>query len=155
MYQVREIGRSYTVELPIFSNTSTKFSFGDSETALDNVLITGLSVVPNLLTLAPSGRQIMQTVDIVKGYITLADKNKTEYNKQMPLELFMRNDAIIHIKPKLISIRNCYVDLPLISGIAIPAGPPPGLAIVFAFLYEPYDANKHRINAVGELEEDY
>jgi hypothetical protein len=152
MDQVREIGRSYTVELPILSNTNSKFSFGDNETALDNVLVTGISVLPSLIGKSPAGRALLQNGDILKGFITLADKSKKEYNKSMPLELFLRTDSIIHIKPKLISIRNCYVDLPLIGEVVIPAGPPAGLAIVFTIFFDPYDPKIHKINSIGELE---
>jgi hypothetical protein len=154
MYQVREIGRSYLVEMPILANTSNKFSFGDNETALDNVLLNAISILPSALTTAPSGRAMFPSVEISKGYITLADQAKKEYNKMLPMELFLRDESIIHIKPKLISIRNCYVELPLISGLAIPAGPPMGYSIVFNFFYEPYDSSRHRLNSVGELEED-
>ena len=111
------------------------------------------TVVPSLLSLAPSGRPLLPATEIVKGYLTLVDKEKNEYNKDLPLELFLRNDAITHIKPKLISIRNCYVNLPLIGTVVIPVGPPAGYGLVFVFFYDPYDPNKHRINSIGEVEE--
>ncbi len=155
MDQVREIGRSYTVELPILSNTTSKFSFGDNETALDNVLVHALSMPTSLLIKAPSGRTLLNYAETAKGYITLADADKKEYNRQIPLELLLRNDnPIIHIKPKLISIRNCFVDLPLIGAVVIPAGPPAGNSIVFVFFYEPYNPEIHRIDSWGELIEN-
>lgn len=152
MDQVRELGRSYTVELPILSNTNSKFSFGDNETALDNVVITGISVLSPYVGKALSGRNLMSLSDIASGFITLADSSKKEYNKQFPLEMFIRGEVMIHIKRKLISVRNCYVDLPLINAVAIPAGPPAGLAIVFVFMYEPFSADIHKINSIGEVE---
>ncbi len=136
MDQVRQIGRSYTVELPILSNTNSKISFGDNETMLDNVLVTGISILGDYIGASLNGRSLMSNANVAKGYLTLSDGQKKEYNKQLPLELFYRNDSIIHIEPRVISIRNCYVDFPLINSVVIPAGPPAGLAVMFVFFYE-------------------
>ncbi len=151
MNQVREIGRSYTIELPILSNTNRKFSFGDNETGLDNVLVTGISIVPDFFYLSPNGRAIYPTQYTGQGMITLADANKKELNKQVPLEIFLRADSVIHIKPKIISIRNSYVDLPLIANVG--PIPPAGYAIVFTFYFDDFNPLKHKVNALGDVEE--
>jgi hypothetical protein len=151
MIQVKEINLSHTVELPILSNTSSKISFGDNETALDKVIIHGISIAGQNITRTPSGRLVLPSLDTNKGYLTLSDPGRVEYNAQMPLELFTRYEPVIWIKPKLVSIRNSFVDLPLVGSLVIPAGPPAGYGIVFTFYFDRYDENIHSINALGEL----
>ena len=136
MEQVREIGRSYTVELAILSNTNTKFNFSDNETMLDGKIITGLSVLLSTVGRSFTNRPLLDYFEVAKGFITLADNNGKEFNKMLPLELFLRQDNIIEISPKPIALKKCYVDLPLIGAVNIPAGPPPGLAIMFTFFYQ-------------------
>lgn len=143
MRQLKEIGLSHTVELPILTNTQSKFSFGDNEVVLDDVVIHGISIPIDNITVAPSGRAILPIIELQKGFITLADAAKKEFNAQMPLEIFVRYEPIIYFKPRRISVRNSYVDFPLINAVAIPAGPPAGYAVVFTFYYDRYDPEKH------------
>lgn len=154
MKQIKELGLSQTIELAILSNTMSKFFFSDNETNLDNVIVSAISVASAAITKGTSGRAVMSTVETSKGYLTLADASKKEYNAQIPLELFLKADPIIYIKPKLVSIRNSYVDLPLINAVAIPAGPPPGFSIVFTFYYENFNPQKHVLNGLGEVVEE-
>lgn len=134
------------MEIPVLNNSNTKFNFGDDETGLDNVWVTAVSLMPNIVALAPSGRAVYPTAEAMKGYLTLCDKNKVELNKQLPLETFLRSDSIIHIRPKLISLRNSYVDLPLVNAIVIPAGPPAGLSLLFTFFYLDTKPDRNYIN---------
>ncbi len=154
MDQVREVARSYTIELPILSNTNSKINFSDNETVLDDKIITAIALLPNLTGVAPSGRQQLYYTDAFKGFLTLCDKDRNELNKMLPLELILRSDPIIHFKRRMISIRNSYVEFPNINAfsIPIPAGPPAGFALVFTFFYEDFDPSKHRIGNLGEVE---
>ena len=150
--QVKDVGLSQTVELLILSNTINQFQFSDNETNLDNVIVHAISTNSGFLSKSPSGRITLGTGDFVNGFLTLCDQNKKEIMKQFPLELFLREDPVLHIKPKLISIRNSYVDLPLIGSATIPAVAPAGYAMVFTFYYERFDDRKHSVNKLGEIE---
>lgn len=103
---------------------------------LDDKLVTAIGMLPSYLGSSPSGLTLMLDLNVAKGYLTIQDAQRKELNKQLPLEMFLRGESIIHFTPRKISVRNSYVDLPLINGVAIPAGPPPGLAIVFVFYYK-------------------
>lgn len=155
MKQVREINLSYTLEAGIFNKANSKIEFGDNETALDNVLITGISVLTELAVKSPAGRAIFPVAELQKGFLTLADRNKAEYNRQLPMEIFVGSEVIIHIKPKLVSIRNSFIELPQLSSLvtAVPAGDIPGWSIVLTFYYDRYDPVKHKLSATGELED--
>lgn len=150
--QLRRLGYSKNIELPILQNTLTKLRFSDSVLLLDKVLVHGLAVIA-YIEKSPDSRDILPYAEHLKCYLTLAGYKNEQYNNRYSLGIFMQGffPNLLFFTPKLISIRNSFIEIPAISTFVIP---PAGYAMVFTVFYDLYDPKKHRVNNWGELLND-
>ncbi len=157
--QLRRLGMSKTVEVPILVNTKTTFQFSDSIILLDKVLIHGFYVRAG--GDKTSGfRQCLPLGNIMSSFLNLYGYNQQQFNYQFPLNLFKTEDfwgtirftmEPIFLKPKLVSIRNSSLFIPGAGALVIP---PDGFGLDICFFYELYDPEKHKLNEWGELLND-
>jgi hypothetical protein len=150
--QIRRLGLSKNIEVPVLVNTKTKFEFSDSILLLNKVLIHGIQV--HLETeRSPEFRQVLPFVNMQQTYLTLAGYRNEQYNTRFPLINFMDGNFpnLIFFKPKLVSIRKSFIEIPAIAGLVIPAG---GYSIPFTIYYDMYDPKKHIVNKWGILQND-
>lgn len=150
--QLKDLGLSTTLELTLYNFNTKILKFSDIETSLDNVLVTGVMMydINSLPTKTPSGRPTIDTSIFLMAQLTLCNSKNEIYNKSLPLELFQRVDLnILHLQPKLINIRNSYIELGDTSLAApLAAG---GESFIVTFFYEKFNPNIHTVNGIGEL----
>ena len=160
--QIRRLGLSKTIEVPIFTFSKTTFRFADNLLLLDKVLVHALFVSLNV------ERTLAGHIPVIgNGYLTLAGYNNEQHNSKMPLYLFkldqsqnillnifpfnMIQASPLFFKPKLISFRNSFLEF-VASPFAIL--PPEGLSVQLTVFYDLYDEKIHKLNSWGELIED-
>lgn len=162
-FQLRRFDYSKNVDILIDSQTKKKFTFSDSVLLLDKVLIHGFSYV-NRLTRVSDGVQetglaiYLQTKQI---YLTLAGYKNEQYNSKFPF-LFMHErignqfeksifflPTPVFITPRLLSIRNSFIEIPSIAGWG--AFPPGGYILTMTFFYEPFNEQTHQVDDWGLL----
>lgn len=150
--QIRKLGFSKNIEASILVNTKIRFGFSDSVLLLDKVLIHGIMIATDTLK-SPRYLDVLPVADTKKAYLTLAGYSNEQYNAKFPLITFMdgASSNIFFIKPKIISIRNSFIELPDAGSLVIPAS---GYAITLAIFYDLYDEKIHKINSKGELIND-
>ncbi|MFZ4056965.1 MAG: hypothetical protein ACOYKE_02450 [Ferruginibacter sp.] len=150
--QLKILGRSETIELPILNNKVREYKFGDSETVLDKVLVHGVCIHTADLVKSPQSRTMLPDAELKQGFITLADGKNQKYNANLPIETFFKNqNFILFFKPRMISVRASSILLPNAANLVIPAD---AYAIVVTLFYEEFDATKHNVNGIGELVEE-
>lgn len=149
-FQIKDFGLSKTIEAQVLNSVTTVVKFDVNDTSLDNMLVHGISLFSAPVTIAPSRRPILDIEHIFKGFITLVNENNNVFNQSLPLETFYKDPSgIIIIHPKLISVRNTYIELPQIAlAPALPAG---GASLLFTFFYQILDRSVHKLNEMGEL----
>jgi hypothetical protein len=157
--QIRRLGLSKNVEIPILTTTVKSFRFSDSILSLDQVLIHAIFVQTNGVK-SPEFRPLLPYFELTKGFITLAGYKNEQYNSRFPFKNFRTNLApllttygldLMFIKPKLISLRHSSVDLPDIGSVVLPAE---GYSISLTVFYDLFDEEKHKLNSWGELIEE-
>jgi len=147
--QLRELGLSQTIEIFIDVNTVSKFRFSDSLINLDNIVVTAIGIGDFNIIKSPTNRTILNWDKLYSSYLTLMGYDSNLFNDKLPLYLFIRNDFdVLFLKPKKISFRNSYIEIPDVSALVIPAG---GYSVVFTVFYENYDPLKHKFDKSGEL----
>ncbi len=150
-FQIKDFGLSKTIEAQVLNNINTVIKFDINETNLDNMLVHAMAVMYDPVTVAPSKRPIINVSHLYSGFITLVNDNNIIFNQSLPMELFFRDPSgIIVIHPKLINIRNSFIELPQIAnGPVLPAG---GASIAITFFYKMLDKSIHKLSDIGELE---
>jgi hypothetical protein len=153
--QLKDLGLSTTVELKVLDWNKKILYFTDVETSLDDVLVEAIQVAYTGF-ISPSGLPNFDSNALRFCYLTLANKKNEIYNRGMPMQLITENNlSILQLSPKLISIRNSFVELPQQGAFAaIPAG---GAVMLFTFYYKRFNTHIHKVNGNGELlnDEDY
>ncbi len=160
--QIRPLTNSKNVELVIKNGLQQRFLFSDSVLLLDKVLINGI-FISSLAERTPEYRLIPPFNNVSAGYLTLKGYDNQNYNERMPLNAFLYRSYglaglnysnwidILFIKPKLISIRNSFVEFPNIASWIIPAE---GFGLSFTIFYEIFNPAIHQLNNMGELIND-
>ncbi len=147
---IQRIGRSETIEVAILNNAVREFKFSDNESTLQKVVLEGIIIHSAALGMSKNNRTMLADVDLKKSLITLATNRQKLLNKELPLETFIKNDnAITWVKPFMLDVAKSYITIPGIAAIAIPAGPPAGLAIMVTLFYRPFDPLKDRVDEDG------
>ena len=148
--QFKDLGLSKTVEVQILDNLKTIVRFDLNDAILDNLLVHGLAFfIAAGPLLSPSKKPVVPLAHTNQAFLTLVNPNNKIFNASVPVELFIRDNSIItYIHPKLISLRNSYLELPQIGAYAVPVG---GASILVTFFYELFDPAKHKLSAEGEL----
>lgn len=146
------VGQSETIECVINNITDSRYRFVDLNNVLDDAIIHAITVHSDTMNLSPRGKTLLYYGQMRSCFLTLAGYKNQQFNKQLPFTFFIQNDSpIIYIKPKMINLRNSYVEIADRSTLGIG---PNGSAIVFTFYYEKYDPQKHKLNDMDELIED-
>lgn len=150
-FQLQELRLSKTIELQVLDNINTKIKFDLNETKMDNVLVHGISFLfnPNPLAVSPTNKPLFSFNDMLKGFLTLANNDNGIFNQSIPLELFYLDVSVFTLlHPKIVSIRNSFMEFPRIANAVVPAG---GASVVCTLYYELFDPSKHQLNAMKEL----
>jgi len=124
---------------------------------LDKVLIHGF-YVPVLLTRSPLAYD-MAPIDILRtGLLTLSGYKNQQFNTRLPFTALGYGLAegtypadlfeIFYFKPRLVNLRNSYLEFPSIKNFVIPAT---YYSCVISFFYEKYNPSIHQLNEWDEL----
>ncbi len=158
--QLRRLGLSKTIEVPILVNTRKVFQFSDSILLLDKVLVHAFYIrTTGDKTTGYHSR--LPLPFITTSFLNLYSYGNQQINYQFPLSLF-KTELLwdspgsttmepVFLKPKLISIRNSSL---LVSEAGSMVIPPDGYGVDITFFYELYDPQKHKLNDWGELLND-
>jgi hypothetical protein len=152
--QIHLLGQSHNIEVNIQNNNQRVIQFTDSVIGMDNVLVNGIYIPTNILK-TPSFASLLNINRISGGLITLAGYNNEMYNTRLPIRIMQKdlgagfyNFNVLFLQPKLISIRNSFIEFPDINNWNVADTP---ASICITFLYEKYDPKVHQLNSWGEL----
>ncbi len=142
-FPIQKIDRSETIEITILNKESRQYKFGDVDTTLNKVVLHGIALHSDALIKSFTGKTVLPTASMKKGFLTLANAQNEQPVKRLPLEMLLNNEtAVTWFEPKLIEIGKCFVDLPDSSALVLP-GDNLGFAIPFTLMYTVYDPAVH------------
>jgi hypothetical protein len=153
-FQVNKIARSETVEVIIANVNSRQYKFSDNETTLDKVVLQGIAINTDALSKSFSGRTVMPTAEVKKGYLTLSTPDTKTPIKRIPLEIFFQNTSFVtYFEDMLIDLRKSTIDFPNSSALILPVDGL-GYSIPITIIYRPLK-DSDRIGDMGEVLNDY
>ncbi|MBC7509668.1 MAG: hypothetical protein H7320_13110 [Ferruginibacter sp.] len=153
-FQVQKIRRSETVEIVINNVNSRQYKFSDNETTLDTVVLQGIAVHTEALVKSFSGKTILPTAEIKKGFLTLSTPQSATPFKRYPLESFFQNSSFItFFEDTVIDFRKSYIDFPNSAALVLPVDGL-GFAVVTTILYKPLEASQ-KVGVMGDVLNDY
>jgi hypothetical protein len=128
---------------------------------LDKVLVHAIFITTDQSKSQNFGN-VLPIAKIREGYISLAGYNNEFYNTRLPLSFWESRTGYLEysptgrcntlfFKPRLLSIRNSFIEFPSIASWVLPDG---GYTVPLTFFYEKYDTEKHELNSWGELIND-
>jgi hypothetical protein len=146
------LGLSETIEVVILNTTSSRYKFIDLNNVLDDAIVHAITVHDDTMLKSPSFKTVLSFNQLTSSYLTLAGYKNQQFNTRLPFQLFITNDKkITYIKPKLLNLRNCYIEIANREALVIP---PEGLAVVMTFYYEHFNPQIHKLNEIDELIEN-
>lgn len=119
------IKRSQLVEFQVTGTPSTFKRYGslpNPQLQRNNVILYGIECfTKDQLAATPTGNVVIDSVDADQVVVTLVDTNKDQFVYNFPINSLIRNKVggfVCLLKPRLINLNDCYIQLTDATGIA-------------------------------------
>lgn len=134
------IKRSQIVEFQVTGTPGTFKRYGalpNPQLQRNNVILYGIEAfTSDQLIATPTGNTVIGSADADQVVLTLVDTNKDQFVYNFPITSLIRSDVggfVCLLKPRLINLNDCYIQLTDATGIAT------NEVVAFNFYYDLVD----------------